>query len=70
MGKMDQNWLFFNLLKDLFIIFFLDFVYNESLYIIGYIPVQIPYLGKIWFQRYGPKCPTPINLQDFWVKLY
>ena len=29
------------------------------------VPAQIPYLGKFWFLRYGPKCSQLIRLQDF-----
>ena len=29
------------------------------------VPVQIPYLAKYLFQRYGPKCSQPIRLQYF-----
>ena len=28
------------------------------------VPAQIPYLGKFWFLRYGPKCSQPIRLQS------
>ena len=26
-----------------------------KIYIISCVPAQIPYLGKVWFLRYGPK---------------
>ena len=46
--------------------FFINLVYNESLYYcISCMLEQIPYLGKFWFLRYGPKCSGPIRLQDF-----
>ena len=37
------------------------------MYIIYYVPAQIPYLGKFWFLRYGQKCSQPIRLQDFLI---
>ena len=49
-----------------FFIFFLNLVYNESLYYCNCCMVeQISYLGKFWFLRYGPKCSWPIRLRDF-----
>ena len=36
-----------------------------KVYTICCILAQIPYLGKIWFLKYGPKCSWPIRLQDF-----
>ena len=38
-----------------------------KVYIICYVPAQIPYLGKFWFLRYTPKCSQPIRLQDFLI---
>ena len=38
--------------------------YGENLYSLC-VPVQIPYLAKYLFQRYGPKCSQPIRLQYF-----
>ena len=35
-----------------------------KIYVICCVPAQIPYLGKILFLRYGPKCSQPIRLQD------
>ena len=46
--------------------FFLNLIYNESLcYCNCCMLKQIPYLGKFWFQRYGPKCSWLIRLWDF-----
>ena len=33
--------------------------------IICYVPAQVPYLVKIFFLRYQPKCSQPIRLLDF-----
>ena len=46
---------FFNLLKNWFLIFF-SFCSVRKVYIICYIPVQMPYLGEIWVRRRKPKC--------------
>ena len=35
--------------------------------IICCVPIQIPYLGKKFFLRYGPKCYQPIRLREFLV---
>ena len=49
-----------------FFIFFINLVYNESLYYCNSCMLeQISYLGKFWFLRYSPKCSWPIRLQDF-----
>ena len=64
--KMGQKQGFLNLLKNLVI----NFYYICSImkiYIICCLPVQIPYLGKFLFLRYGPKCSQPIRLQDFLI---
>ena len=46
--------------------FFLDLVYNESLYYCNCCMLeQISYLGKFCFLRYGPKCSWPITLWEF-----
>ena len=67
LGKVNQNWaknrVFFNLLKNLVINFYW-ICSIMKIYIICCAPAQIPYLGKILFLRYGPKCPKPIRLQD------
>ena len=58
-GKWAKNSFFFNLLKN----FVTDFSRIWSVmrvYIIFYIPAQIPSLGKIWFLRCGPKFYRPI----------
>ena len=38
-----------------------------KIYIICCVLVQVSYLGKFWFLRYGPKCAQPIRLQDFLI---
>ena len=48
--KMGQKWRFLKLLKNLITICAI---------------IKIPYLGKMWFLGYGPKCFKPIRLQDF-----
>ena len=49
-----------------FFIFFLNLVYNESLWYCNCCMLeQISYLGKFWFLMYGPKCSWPIKLLDF-----
>ena len=62
-----QNRVFLNLLKNLVIIFSWIW-YIMKVCIIGYIPTQISYLGKILFLRNGPKYSRPIRLQNFWIK--
>ena len=37
------------------------------MHIICCVPAQIPYLGKLLFLRYRPKCSQPIRLQDFLI---
>ena len=65
-GKMGQKQGFWNILKNLVINFYwicsLMKIYN-----IFYVPVQIPYLGRFLFLRYGPKCSQPIRLQNFLI---
>ena len=34
------------------------------------MPAQVPYLGKILFLRYRPKCSQPIRLQDFQMNYF
>ena len=64
MGKMSQKQGFLNLLENLAINFF--WIWSiKKFYNICCILTQIPYLGKIWFLRYGPKCSRPIRLQYF-----
>ena len=57
---------FLNILKNCVINFYwicsIMRIYN-----ICCVPAQIPYLGKFWFLRYGPKCSQPIRLQDFLI---
>ena len=60
---------FLNLKKNLVI----NFHWSCSImkiYIICYVPAQIPYLGKILFLRYRPKCSQPIRLQDFLINYF
>ena len=61
--KMGQKQDFLNILKN----FVANFYWTCSImkiYIICCVPEQIPYLGKFWFLRYGPKCSQPIRI--FW----
>ena len=62
--KMDQKEGFLNLLKK-FVINFYRISAKMKIHIICYAPAQIPYLGRFWFLRYGPKCSQPIRLQEF-----
>ena len=63
---MCQKQGFFNILKD-FVINIYWICSIMKIYIICCVPVQIPYLGKFWFLRYGPKCFQPVRLQDFLI---
>ena len=38
-----------------------------KIYIISYVPAQIPCLGKFLFLRYGPKCSQQIRFQYFLI---
>ena len=38
-----------------------------EIYVIDYIPVQLAYLGKIWFLRYGPKRSRLMRVQDYGI---
>ena len=63
-AKNGQKIGFSNLLENLVINFF--WIWSiMKVYTVCCILAQIPYLGKIWFLRYGPKCSWPIRLQDF-----
>ena len=57
---------FLNMLKS-FVINFYWICWVMKIYIICCVPAQIPYLGKLWFLRYGPKCFQTIRLQDFLI---
>ena len=61
--KMGQKWFFLNLLVNLVMAFFQNLIYKESLYCC--FLVQIPYLGKIWFLRYWPKCSSTNQIAEF-----
>ena len=39
-------------------------------YIICCVPAQIPYLEKLLFLGYGPKCFQSVRLQDFFNQRY
>ena len=70
LGKWTKNGpkivCFFDLLKNLVINFYwICFIMKT--YIVICVPVQIPYLGKILFLRYGPKCSQPMRFQDFLI---
>ena len=64
--KIGQKQGFLNLLKN-FVIDFFWICSIMKIYIICSVPAQIPYLGKKFFQRCGPKCCEPIRLQDFLI---
>ena len=67
--KIGQREAFLNLKKNLVI----NLHWSCSImkiYIICYVPAQIPYLGKILFLRYRPKCSQPIRLQDFLINYF
>ena len=60
LGKETKSRVFLNLLKDLVLNFYwicsimkIDIIYC--------LPSRIPYLGRILFLRYGPKCSQPIS---------
>ena len=52
------------LLKNLVINFFLNLVYNETLYYFAIFLLKSHVWEKIWLVRYGSKCSWPIGLQD------
>ena len=64
----DPNWtenrFFLELLKS-FAINFVWIQFIMKVHIFCYIHVHIPYLGKIWFLRYGLTCFHPIRSQNF-----
>ena len=67
MGKIDQKWAR-NRVCWIYWKSIINFVRIWSItkfYIICCIIAQIAYLGKVWFQQYGPKCSQPIRPQDF-----
>ena len=64
--KMGQKQGFLYLLEN-WVIEFFKIWSLEKFYNICCILAQIPYLGKIWFLRYGPKYSQPIRLQYFWI---
>ena len=64
--KMGQKQGFLDILKN-FVVNFYWICSIMKIYIIYCVPAQIPYLGKFWFLRYGPKWSQPIRLQDFLI---
>ena len=63
---MGQKMVFFILLKGLVLNF--NWICSiMKIFIICYVPAQIPYLGKFLFLRYTAKCSQPIRLQDFLI---
>ena len=66
LAKWARNMFFFNLLKNFVINFYL-ICSIIKIYFICCVPAQIPYFGRFWFLRYGPKCSQPIRLQDFLI---
>ena len=68
--RMGKKGFFLKLLVNLVFHFFLicpTICSVVKLYPIICVPAQIPYLGKIWFPKYGLKWSLPIILQDFWI---
>ena len=71
MGKMGQNGLkiasfeFIGKISQFFLILPI-----MKVKIVCCIFAQIPYLGKIWFLRYVPKCSWPIRSQDCKSMIY
>ena len=64
MGKVGQKQGFLNLLENVAITFF--WIWSmKKFYNVCCILAQSPYLGKIYFLRYEPKCSWPIRLQYF-----
>ena len=63
-GKWAKNKVFWIYWKIWSLIFFWIWSIKKH-YKIFCILAQIPYLGKICFLRYGPKCSRPIRLQYF-----
>ena len=63
LGKQSPKWAKnrVNLLENLVIKFYRIWSIVK-IYIIWYVPAQIPYLGKFLFLRYRPKCSQPIRL--------
>ena len=64
--KMGQKQDFLKVLKN-FVINFYWICSIMKMYIICYVPAQIPYLEKFWLLRYGPKCSQPIRFQEFLI---
>ena len=75
MGKIGQTQGSLNVQESLvffsqFFTFFINLVYNESLqYCNCCMLLQISYLGKFWFLRYGPKFSWPIRITGFFNQL-
>ena len=63
---MDKRQGFLNILKK-FVINFYWICSIMKMHIICYVPAKIPYLGKFWFLKYGPKSSQSIRLQDFLI---
>ena len=60
--KVGQKQGFFNLLENMVTNFY--WIWSIiKIYIICCVPAQIPYLWKLLFLKYGPKCSQPIRLQ-------
>ena len=64
--KMGQKQGFLNLLEYFDINFY--WIWSiMKIYIIYFVPAQIPYFGKFLILRYGPRCSQPVRLQDFLI---
>ena len=65
--KMGQKWVFWIDSKICSLLF--SWIWSiMKVHIICCIPVQIPYLEKFWFLRYGPACSWSIRLHAFQKK--
>ena len=62
---MGQNYFFLNLLENLVISFFLNLIYNESLYYLVYSCMNLTF-GKNLVPEIWSKYYQPIRLQDFY----
>ena len=68
--KLAKNWQKVGLFKIYWKIQSLIFFWIwpiMKVYIICCVVTQIPYFGKIWFLRYGPKFSWSIRLQEYYI---
>ena len=64
--KMGQKQVFLNLLKHLMVNFYW-ICFIMKIYIVCYVPAQIPYFKNFLFIRYQPNCSELIRLPDFLI---